>query len=169
MNTFSPQTPNIQRLNPNRKYGHWKGPFSAEKDSASRHLTESGILSLQLNIAWKTSFILEIIFFGYYQLILYQGVTKRCRLSWLPDSALVYEPKYGGMGGRGGWGVSANECSCAHGAQINFRDLTPYLTPMFCTCVLLRQHIRHPGEQAGVASARWISAAHSPRSRHPVK
>jgi hypothetical protein len=25
-------------------------------------------------------------------------------------------------------GVSANENSCAHGAQINFGDLTPYLT-----------------------------------------
>jgi hypothetical protein len=25
-------------------------------------------------------------------------------------------------------GVSANEYSCAHGAQINFGDLTPYLT-----------------------------------------
>jgi hypothetical protein len=25
-------------------------------------------------------------------------------------------------------GVSANKYSCTHGAQINFRDLTPYLT-----------------------------------------
>jgi hypothetical protein len=32
------------------------------------------------------------------------------------------------MGGGGGCGVSANEHSCAHGAQINFEDLTPYLT-----------------------------------------
>jgi hypothetical protein len=34
------------------------------------------------------------------------------------------------MGGGGGasCGVSANEYSCAHGAQINFGDLTPYLT-----------------------------------------
>ncbi len=58
-----------------------------------------------------------------------QGVTKRCRLSWLTNSALVYEPK---CGGRRGWGwacwVSANEYSCAHGAQINLGDLTPYLT-----------------------------------------
>jgi hypothetical protein len=30
------------------------------------------------------------------------------------------------MGG-GGCGVSVNVCSCAHGAQINFGDLTPYL------------------------------------------
>jgi hypothetical protein len=54
------------------------------------------------------------------------GVTKRCRLSWLTNSALVYEPKCGGRG----WGVAgalANEYSCA-GAQINFGDLTPYLT-----------------------------------------
>jgi hypothetical protein len=28
----------------------------------------------------------------------------------------------------GGFGVSANEYSCTHGAQINFGDLTPYLT-----------------------------------------
>jgi hypothetical protein len=27
-----------------------------------------------------------------------QGVTKRCRLSWLINSALVYEPKCGGRG-----------------------------------------------------------------------
>ena len=51
-------------------------------------------------------------------------VTKRCRLSWLTNNALVYEPKCGG----GGFGASADEYSCAHGAQINFGDLTPYLT-----------------------------------------
>jgi hypothetical protein len=35
-----------------------------------------------------------------------QGVTKRCRLSWLTNSALVYEPKCGGRGelrGLGQW------------------------------------------------------------------
>ncbi len=53
-----------------------------------------------------------------------QGVTKKCRLSWLTNSALVYEPK---CGGGGAFGVSANEHS-AHGAQINFGDLTPCLT-----------------------------------------
>jgi hypothetical protein len=31
-----------------------------------------------------------------------QGVTKRCRLSWLTNSALVYEPKCGGGGGVAG-------------------------------------------------------------------
>jgi hypothetical protein len=39
-------------------------------------------------------------------------------------SDLVYEHKCG----VGVCGVSANEYSCAHGAQINFGDLTPYLT-----------------------------------------
>jgi hypothetical protein len=43
-----------------------------------------------------------------------QGVTKRCRLSW---------PKCGWVGG-----VSANEYSCAHRAQINFGDLISYLS-----------------------------------------
>ncbi len=51
-----------------------------------------------------------------------QGVLKRCRLSWLTNCALVFELKCGGEGG----GVSANEYSCAHGAQ--FGDITPYLT-----------------------------------------
>ncbi len=44
----------------------------------------------------------------------YQGVTKRCRLSWLTNSALVYEPKMQGEGGV----VQLNT-----GAQINFGDL----------------------------------------------
>ncbi len=48
-----------------------------------------------------------------------QGVTKRCRLSRLTNSALVYEPKCR---------VPANECSCAHGAQKNLGDLTTYWT-----------------------------------------
>ncbi len=56
-------------------------------------------------------------------------LTKRCRLSWLwlTNSALVHEPKCGGRGG-GCWRVSANEYSWAHGAQINFGDLTSSLT-----------------------------------------
>jgi hypothetical protein len=28
-----------------------------------------------------------------------QGVTQRCRLSWLTNSALIYEPKCGGVAG----------------------------------------------------------------------
>jgi hypothetical protein len=45
-------------------------------------------------------------------LLLTRGVTRRCRLSWLTTSALVYESKCGGM--RVGCVVSANEYSCAH-------------------------------------------------------
>ncbi len=48
-----------------------------------------------------------------------QGVTKRCRLSWLTNGALVYEPKCGACG------VSAIRPNT--GAQINVGDLTPYL------------------------------------------
>jgi hypothetical protein len=48
---------------------------------------------------------------------------------WLTNSA-PYASLNAGVGGRV-WGVSANEYSCAHGAQINFRDLAPY----FLTCV----------------------------------
>jgi hypothetical protein len=40
-----------------------------------------------------------------------QGVIKRCRLSWLTNSALVYESK---CEGRGRCRVSADEYSCAH-------------------------------------------------------
>ncbi len=40
-----------------------------------------------------------------------QGDTRRCRLSWLTSSALVYEPK---CGGGGSCGVSANAYSCVH-------------------------------------------------------
>jgi hypothetical protein len=47
-----------------------------------------------------------------------QGVTRRCRLAWLTNSALVSEPKCGGK--VGSCGVSASKCSCAHRAQINF-------------------------------------------------
>jgi len=38
-----------------------------------------------------------------------QGVKKMWRLSWLTNSAFVYEPKCGGRGGGGGCGVLANE------------------------------------------------------------
>jgi hypothetical protein len=45
-----------------------------------------------------------------------QGVTKRCRLCWLTNSALSYTRP---DAGKRGYGVSANENSCAHRAQIN--------------------------------------------------
>ncbi len=38
-------------------------------------------------------------------------------------------PNARGKGGEGGYcGVSDNEFSCTHGAQINFGNLTPYVT-----------------------------------------
>ncbi len=52
------------------------------------------------------------------------GVTERCRLSWLSNSALVYEPKYGGEGRVGGLSQIVQLYT---GAQINFGDLTSYL------------------------------------------
>ncbi len=55
-----------------------------------------------------------------------RGVTKRCRPSWLTNSALGYEPKCGGRGGVAG---SQPMSTVVHtGAQKNFKDLTPYLT-----------------------------------------
>jgi len=48
-----------------------------------------------------------------------QGVTKRCHLSRLTNSALVYEPKCGGL---------SQWVKLYTRAQINFGDLTPYLT-----------------------------------------
>ncbi len=42
-----------------------------------------------------------------------QGVTQRCRLSLLTNSALVIESKSKGREGVGCCGVSANEYSCA--------------------------------------------------------
>jgi hypothetical protein len=53
-----------------------------------------------------------------------QGVTFRCRLSWLNNSALVYEPEQGG-----GEGVAGSQpVQLYTGPQINFGYLTPYLT-----------------------------------------
>ncbi len=46
-----------------------------------------------------------------------QGATKRCRLSWLTNSALIYEPKCGGGGGE-------------------LRVLTTYLTYGSTKCLL---------------------------------
>ncbi len=54
------------------------------------------------------------------------GHKKRCRLSWLTNSALVYETKCGG--GRVAGSQPVSTAVCAYGAQINFGDLTSYLT-----------------------------------------
>ncbi len=59
------------------------------------------------------------------------GVTRRCRLSWLANSA----PRIWAQVGGGGGGLVAGSQPMRttvqitwHGAQINFGDLTPYLT-----------------------------------------
>ncbi len=64
-----------------------------------------------------------------------QGVTKRCRLSLLTNSAFVIRVQMRGEGARGGvpsCGVSANEYSCAHHVTWSpnklQRFLPPYLT-----------------------------------------
>ncbi len=57
----------------------------------------------------------------------FQGVTKRCRLSWLTNTALYRSPNAGGGGGVAGY-QPMSTAACVHGAQINFGDLTPYLT-----------------------------------------
>ncbi len=55
----------------------------------------------------------------------HQGVPKRCRLSWLINSALVYELKC--SGGGGGLRGLSQWVQLYTGAQFTFRDLTPYL------------------------------------------
>ncbi len=53
-------------------------------------------------------------------MVVKQGVTKRCcRLCWLTNSALVYEPKYGGIGtgGGGGSGEKPNSKKVHKGPQ----------------------------------------------------
>ncbi len=59
-----------------------------------------------------------------------QGVTKRRRLFWLTNRTVLVcmSPNARAWRGEGVAGGSANEYSCAHGAQINFGDLTPFLT-----------------------------------------
>jgi hypothetical protein len=54
-----------------------------------------------------------------------QGVTNRCRLSWLPNSALVCEPN---AGRRVAGSRPMSTALHKHGAKVHFGDLTPYLT-----------------------------------------
>ncbi len=57
-----------------------------------------------------------------------QGVTKRCRLFWLSNSALVLYSIWAQMRGVDGCRVQPMSTAVhhAHGAQINFGDLTPF-------------------------------------------
>ncbi len=66
-----------------------------------------------------------------YKIMFDQVVTKRCRLSWLTNSSLAYEPKCGG----GGRVAGAQPLSTAvHKTGINFGDLTQCLTYGFDIC-----------------------------------
>ncbi len=56
-----------------------------------------------------------------------QGVTKRCCLSWLADIAPSYMSLNAGRGG-GVAGSQPMSTAVYTKAQINFGDLTPYLT-----------------------------------------
>jgi hypothetical protein len=54
-----------------------------------------------------------------------QGVSKRCRLSWLTSSALVYKPKCGGWG----WVAGSQPMSTAvHRSPNKLWISNPYLT-----------------------------------------
>ncbi len=64
-----------------------------------------------------------------------RGVTNRCRLPWLTNSALVYEPRCGGERGGG-------EVSCEHGAQIcKLGDLTLWRDDIWWRLSALPTHI----------------------------
>ncbi len=69
-----------------------------------------------------------------------QGVTKRCRrLSWLTNSALVMSPEKCARGEGGVRGLTFSLWVQRYtGAQINFGDLTPYLTYAMKLCCSLR-------------------------------
>ncbi len=56
---------------------------------------------------------------------IYQGVTKRCRLSWLTNSAIVYEPKCGGRGLRG-LSQRVQLCSQSPNKFCFYKDETTY-------------------------------------------
>ncbi len=71
-----------------------------------------------------------------------QGVTKRCRLSLLTNSALVYDPNCGGGGVAGSQPMSTAVHITWHGAQINFGDLPSYLTYAYSTGDWLIQSMR---------------------------
>jgi hypothetical protein len=64
------------------------------------HRKESRNLSASLKRMPVGAVSLPVCFLGVVRHL--QGVSKRCRLSWLTNSALVYEPKCGGRGGVAG-------------------------------------------------------------------
>ncbi len=75
-----------------------------------------------------------------------RGVTKRCRLYWLTNSALVYEPKCGESGEGGSRMVSANEYSCTQEPKLTLEILTlcplPYILPFLSLILLIQAQFR---------------------------
>ncbi len=74
----------------------------------------------------------------------------------------------GGIGGGEGCGASANEYSCTHGAQINFGDLTPYLTNGYYTTSTLLGIHPPPPPHHWCRSLELTSKAQLLASRHPI-
>jgi hypothetical protein len=68
----------------------------------------------------------------------------------------------------GGCRVSANEYSCVHGAQINYGDLSPYLT--FVLMALVQRRV-HPGSLIRIEPGTFLVggrlAYHQLRHAHP--
>ncbi len=71
-------------------------------------------------------------------IILDQGITKRCRPSLLTNSALVYESQCGGDWW--GFGVSANEYSCAHHGALSPNQLWRSTVPPYLTYTAKRKY-----------------------------
>ncbi len=73
------------------------------------------------------------------------GVTKRRRLSWLTNCALVIEPPNAGGGEElqlGGW--QRVQLYCTHEPTKTFEDLSPYLTYERIACSRLAKDVRRP-------------------------
>jgi hypothetical protein len=77
----------------------------------SRNKTLSNSLYIGKTAPWPTSPALLL-----YSTVhgVHRRVTKRCRLSWLTNSALVIRVQMRREGGGGSCRVSANDYSCAH-------------------------------------------------------
>ncbi len=93
----------------------------------------------------------------------HQGITKKCRLSLLTNSALVYKSKCGGD-----WGVAGSQSMSTavhitwHVAQINFGDLPSYFT---YACHAERRNTEWERDRRGVAMMAAFGANASRQQR----
>ncbi len=110
-----PRPPAARQASPRRRTAEASGPAALPAGSDFRW---SSFLVVR-NSGWCF-----LSWFG-----IYQGVTKRCRLSLLANSALVYKSKCGGIVGvAGSQPINTAVHITWHGARLNFGDLPPYLT-----------------------------------------